>query len=129
MSMQRISVVDLIYVNSVSFSSILEIGDSKKITPVSQALAVQREVPLFFTNEGDFSQYPIFSRELPKVKVAETVNMKVINQNPVIKVDSIKVIGVSSAAVMQIGSTETIHTESKVKHIRKLLDDKSNTNR
>ncbi len=129
MSMQRISVVDLIYVNSVSFSSILEIGDSKKITPVSQALAVQREVPLFFTNEGDFSQYPLFSRELPKVKVTETVNMEIFNQNPVIKVDSIKVNGVSSAAVMQIGSTGTIHTESKVKHIRKLLDDKSKTNR
>ncbi|MGN7296843.1 spore germination protein GerPE [Fredinandcohnia aciditolerans] len=127
--MQRISVVDLIYVNSVSFSSILEIGDSKKITPVSQALAVQREVPLFFTNEGDFSQYPIFSRKLPIVKVTESVNMEIFNQNPVIKVNSIKVTGVSSAAVMQIGSTETIHTESKVKHIRKLLDDKSKTNR
>ncbi|MEH7235541.1 spore germination protein GerPE [Bacillus sp. JJ1562] len=127
--MQRISVVDLIYVNSVSFSSILEIGDSQKITPVSQALAVQREVPIFFTNEGDFSKYPIFSRELPKVKVTETVNMNIFNQNPVIKVDSVRVTGVSSAAVMQIGSTETIHTESKVKHIRKLLDENSKLNR
>lgn len=127
--MERISVVDLIYVNSLSFSSILEIGDSKKITPVTKALAVQREVPVFFTNEGDFSQFPIFSRELPKVKVTETVNMNIVNQNPIIKVDSIKVDGVSSAAVMQVGSTETIHTESKVKHIRKLLDDKSKRNK
>ena len=123
--MQRISVVDFIYINSLSFSGILEIGDSKKITPVSQALAVQREVPVFFTNEGDFSKYPIFSRELPKVKVTETVNMNVFNQNPIIKVDSIRVNGVSSSAVVQIGSTETIHAESKVKHIRKLLDEKS----
>lgn len=67
--------------------------------------------------------------ELPKVKVTESVNMEIFNQNPVIKVNSIKVTGVSSAAVMQIGSTETIHTESKVKHIRKLLDDKSKKNR
>lgn len=127
--MQRISVVDFIYVNAVSFSSILEIGDSKKITPVSQALAVQREVPVFFTNEGNFSKYPFFSEELPKVKVTETVNMNVFNQNPIIKVDSIRVTGVSSAAVMQVGSTETIHSESKVKHIRKLLDEKSKRNR
>lgn len=127
--MQRISVVDLIYVNSFSFSSIFEIGDSKKITPVSQALAVQREVPVFFTNEGDLSKFPIFSRELPKVKVTETINMNIFNQNPIIKVDSIRVNGVSSAAVMQIGSTETIHAESRVKHIRKLLDEKSKRNR
>lgn len=124
--MQRISVVDFIKVNSLSFSSILEIGDSTKITPVSQALAVQREVPLFFTNEGDFSQYPIFSRELPKppkTNETKTLSTNTYNQNPIIKVGSIRVNGVSSAAVMQIGSTDTIHAESKVKHIRKLLDD------
>ncbi|WP_449539399.1 spore germination protein GerPE [Ferdinandcohnia sp. Marseille-Q9671] len=123
--MNRISIVDYIKVNSLSFSSILEIGDSKSITPISQALAVQREVPLFFTNEGDFSEFPIFSRDLPKVKMNEVIDMKVVNQNPIIKVNTIKVTGVSSAAVMQVGSTEQIRTESKVKHIRKLLDDKS----
>lgn len=125
--MKRISVVDFIKVNSLSFSSILEIGDSMKIKPISSALAVQREVPLFFTNEGDFSQFPIFSRDLPKVEVTETINMRIFNQNPIIKVNSIRIDGVSSAGVMQIGSTETIHTESKVKHIRKLLDQQSKT--
>ncbi|WP_453990536.1 spore germination protein GerPE [Bacillus nitroreducens] len=125
--MKRISVVDFIKVNSLSFSSILEIGDSMKIKPISSALAVQREVPLFFTNEGDFSQFPIFSRDLPKVEVTESINMRIFNQNPIIKVNSIRIDGVSSAGVMQIGSTETIHTESKVKHIRKLLDQQSKT--
>lgn len=98
-----------------------------KIKPISSALAVQREVPLFFTNEGDFSQFPIFSRDLPKVEVTESINMRIFNQNPIIKVNSIRIDGVSSAGVMQIGSTETIHTESKVKHIRKLLDQQSKT--
>lgn len=123
--MNRLSVVDFIKVNSLSFSGILEIGDSKKITPYTQALAVQREVPLFFTNEGDFSAYPIFSRELPSVTIEEAVSMDTYHQNPTIKVGSIRVIGVSSAAVMHIGSTGTIRAQSKVKHIRKLLDDEN----
>src|SRR5690606_369836 len=125
--MKRISVVDFIKVNSLSFSSILEIGDSMKIKPISSAPAVQREVPLLFTNEGDFAQFRIFSRDHTKVEVTESIHMRIFNQNPIIKVNSIRIDGVSSAGVMQIGSTETIHTESKVKHIRKLLDQQSKT--
>lgn len=120
----RLSSVDFIYVNSVSFSSILEIGDSNKITPTSSALAVQREVPIFFTNEGSFSAYPIFSRELPSVTINEAINMTVWNQSPIIKVGTIKVTGVSSSGVMHIGSTNIIDAKSRVKHIRKLLDKK-----
>ncbi|MFT4414881.1 spore germination protein GerPE [Fredinandcohnia humi] len=124
--MKRISVVDFIKLTALSFSGIFEVGDSKKITPVSQALAVQREVPLFFTNEGDFSAYPIFSRKLPRITIDETVNTKIHHLNPVIKVGTIRVNGVSSAAILHIGSTDLIRAESKVKHIRKLLDDENN---
>ncbi|MCH1625825.1 spore germination protein GerPE [Ferdinandcohnia quinoae] len=125
--MNRLSVVDFIYVNSIAFSSILEIGDSKKITPVSTALAVQREVPLFFTNEGNFSAYSIFSQELPKVTITENMNMNICNQNPIIKVNSIKVTGLSSSSVMQVGSTEIINAEARLKHIRKLLPKRHRT--
>lgn len=117
----RLSTVDYIFVNSIGFSSILEIGDSKKITPVSTALAIQRELPLFFTNEGSFSKYPIFKRKLPKIPFTENINMAICNQKPIIKVGSVKVTGVSASAVMQIGSTELIDAEARVKHIRMLL--------
>ncbi|MFS0864179.1 spore germination protein GerPE [Fredinandcohnia sp. 179-A 10B2 NHS] len=125
--MKRISVVDYIKINALLFSSIFEIGDTTRIAPVSKALAVQREVPIFFTNEGDLSNYPIFTKELPTVPINERISMESYHQNPVIKVNSIRILGVSSSSVVQIGSTEIIESQSRVKHIRQLLKDKSDS--
>ncbi|MEH7383670.1 spore germination protein GerPE [Bacillus sp. JJ1533] len=123
--MKRISVVDFIKINAVLFSSIIEVGDTRRIAPVSQALAVQKEVPLFFSNEGNFSAFPFFERELPKVTIDEEIRMDTFHQNPVIKVNAIRIQAISTSSVLQIGSTREIETQAKVKHIRKLLGNRN----
>ncbi|MFS0824241.1 spore germination protein GerPE [Bacillus sp. 1P02SD] len=120
--MKRLSVVDYIRINAVLFSSIVEVGDTRRIAPFTQALAFQKEVPLFFSNEGSLSAFPFFKRELPKVKIEDEITMNTFHQNPVIKVNTVRILGISSSSVLQIGSTVEIESKSKVKHIRKLLE-------
>ncbi|MFC4322320.1 spore germination protein GerPE [Litchfieldia salsa] len=119
---RRLSVVESIYVNSVSFSSVLQIGDSSHITPVTQALAVKREYPLFFSNEGNFNEYSVFTRPIPAVSIEESFNMATFNEKPNIKVNTIRVTGASASSVIHIGSTNNIRAEARIKHIRQLLD-------
>jgi spore germination protein PE len=120
--MPRISAVNTIKVNSLTFSSTVLIGDSTEITPVSRALAVQREAQIFYENEGDFASFPIFSQPIPKPEITERITINRINQSPIIKVNHVKVLGISSSSVFQVGSTKIIDAEARVKHIRQLLD-------
>ncbi|UTW69103.1 spore germination protein GerPE [Anaerobacillus sp. HL2] len=39
-----------------------------QIIPRSMALAVQRQKQLFFGNEGDFEQFSIFTKNIPKTR-------------------------------------------------------------
>ncbi|KAA0547638.1 spore germination protein GerPE [Bacillus sp. BGMRC 2118] len=119
----RVSIVPIIYANSISFSSILEIGDSHGINATSRAIAVQREYPLFVEDEASFSSYQIFSEDIPTPVVEEQVRTTFVHDNPVIKVDSVSLIGASNAAIMHIGSTNHIRAVARVKHIRQLLTD------
>ncbi|MEA3322235.1 MAG: spore germination protein GerPE [Bacillota bacterium] len=117
----RISRVNDINLHSLSFSSYFHIGDSYYINAKSRALAVKREFPRFYGSEGNFSEYPIFSMKSPTPVITERVNMSVNNVNPNICVNSIKIKGVSSSSVLQIGSSNTICGESRVKQTRQLL--------
>jgi spore germination protein PE len=120
--MQRISSVKTINIKSVSFASTFLIGDSVEITPVSRALAVQREALIYYGNEGDLSQFPIFSQPIPKPSITEQISLYRENQRPTINVDHVKVLGVSNSSVFQVGSTKHIDAEARIKHIRQLLD-------
>lgn len=117
----RISRVNEINLHSLSFSSYFHIGDSCYINAKSRALAVKREFPKFYGNEGNFSDFPIFSLQYPIPSVTENVNMSVSNPNPNICVNHITVKGVSSSSVLQVGSSQTICAEVRIKHIRQLL--------
>ncbi len=123
---QRTSVVPNIFINSISFSSVFEIGDVSKINTSSQALAVQREYPLFVENEANYSSYQIFSENIPIPVIHEFVDQTFIHENPIIKVDSLKITGISNSSVVQVGSADSLFAETRVKHIRQLL---SSTNR
>jgi spore germination protein PE len=123
----RTSVVPHAFVNSLSFSSIFEIGDSHKINTNSVAIAVQREYPLFIENEADFKNYRIFSEIIPTPVIDERVYSTFIHENPLIKVNSISVTGASNSSVIQIGSSTTIKAEARVKHIRQLLNNKGSS--
>lgn len=125
--MKRYSFVNELYMNSVSNSSVIEVGDSKSLTPVSRVFALQREYPMFYEGEASFKAFPIFTDPIPKAHIYEPVHTSFIHENPAISVDSLRIIGTSSSVVIQVGSTETIQTESRLKHIRHFLNPPNST--
>ncbi|WP_312096382.1 spore germination protein GerPE [Niallia sp.] len=118
--LQRTSVVDLINVSTVSFSSILEIGDATYHQAVSRALAVQRQRDLFYGNEGAYEDYPVFTEPIPLIPIIENVACHFENKKPIIKVHHINITGISSASLLQIGNCRHIYTEARIKHIRQI---------
>ncbi|OCA84317.1 spore gernimation protein [Bacillus sp. FJAT-27225] len=120
--LQRVSSVDTISVKSMLFSSVLQIGDTSRIQNFSRALAVQRERDQFFDNEGNFIQFPIFTREIPLRDIYEPVQMLSFNEKPLIKVGSITIKGISAASFLHIGNVGSVSLEGRIKHIRQLED-------
>jgi spore germination protein PE len=127
--MKRTSVVNHVKVTSISTSSTLIVGDSVKITSRTRALAVQRQVAVFFANEGEFEDYPLFTKEIPQPSISERLNMSIVQESPFIKVNSIYVIGVAASSTMQIGSTRIIDLESRLKHFRQFVTSETPINR
>jgi spore germination protein PE len=119
--MKRTSIVKNLKVLSVTSSSNLLVGDSFKLIARSRAIAVQRQIAVFFANEGEFEDYPLFTKEIPQPNIDEQVNMSVVHESPYIKVRNIKVIGVASSSTLQIGSTRFIDLESRLKHFRQFV--------
>ena len=117
---KRISLVDNIKVTNVSLSSIFQVGDSFRLAPQVRALAVQRQEELFFSDEGNFQAYPVFTRPLPKLVSPLPVTTTRLHDSRFIKVRNINVISASSSGIVHIGSTRQIDAEARVKHIRQL---------
>lgn len=117
--MRRWSVVRDMKVNSVVLSSILQVGDNEIIKPTSKALAVQRELPEFDENEGNFKEFPLFSREIPLPPIDnEAVDVSIDNTSSRIQVGCLNIYGVSSSSVLQVGANKKIQAEARIKHIR-----------
>jgi spore germination protein PE len=118
---QRTSWVDRINVNIVSFSSVVQVGDSCIINGFSRALAVQREAEIFFGNESNYANYPVFYKTIPLPTITEPITILRHNQNPLIKVKNIDIIGISSSSMLHVGNSNHVSEEVRVKHIRQLL--------
>jgi spore germination protein PE len=101
----------------------MQIGDSNGVNAFSRALAIQREAEIFFSHEGDFSQFQIFNESIPLPPLEANLSFQKIDLVPCIKVSHIRINGISSASVAHIGNSECVYMESRVKHIRQLLDE------
>jgi spore germination protein PE len=119
--LQRSSVVNAIKVNSASFASTIQLGDSHIINGFSRALAVQREAEVFYGNEGNFLTYPVFSEPIPLLPITEKVRIFTHNTLPLIRVNNISILAMSSAAILHVGNSENVSMEVRVKHIRQLF--------
>ncbi|GLB58846.1 spore germination protein GerPE [Cytobacillus sp. NCCP-133] len=126
--LNRTSFVDKINIDTMSFSSVFEIGDSCSIQGFSRAIALQREAEYFNTREGNYSVYPIFSEPIPLLPIEEELTIHTSQLNPIIKVQTIDIIGVSSSSIVHIGNSGNISMESRVKHIRQLFQKNNNRN-
>ena len=91
-----------------------------KLTVWPVSLAVQRQREVFFSNEGDFSLFKIFSYPLPLPPIDEPLTIHTTSPNPIIKVGSIDVTALSTSAFMHIGNTEHIRMETRILHIRQI---------
>ncbi|GBF10170.1 spore germination protein GerPE [Tepidibacillus sp. HK-1] len=118
---KRISVVNSVNVKLMLFGSILQVGDSRFITPRANVFAVHGELPYFDGKEDNLSRYPLYTKPIPKTTIIEPLRMKINNESPYIQVGNIKVNGISTSAIVQIGSNHRIDVESRVKHVRILL--------
>lgn len=120
----RTSYVNSIQVDTVAFSSIIQLGDSSSIQGFSRALAVQREAELFFGNEGNFSLYPVFSEPILMPPITENLSVEMNNTfSSCIKVNDINIIGISSSSLLHIGNSQNVQMELRIKHIRQLLSE------
>jgi spore germination protein PE len=119
--LQRTSCVDTINIKTVSFSSTVQLGDSCIINGLSRALAVQRETEVFYGNEGNLSRYPVYSEPIPFLPITEPFTYTFRNPNPLIRVNRIDIIGISSSSLLHVGNTRHVSMEARIKHIRQLL--------
>jgi spore germination protein PE len=127
--LQRSSYVDHIDVKIISFASLLQIGDSCIINGFSRALAVQREIEIFYGNEGNYAAYSSFSEPIPLPLIKENISYRSHHLNPMIRVNKLNVIGVSSSSVLHVGNSQHVSMETRVKHIRQLLPRDEEQNR
>ncbi|MFC0275012.1 spore germination protein GerPE [Metabacillus herbersteinensis] len=123
----RVSQVNFAYINSLGISSVFNIGDSQNIHTKAKVFAVQREAEIYYSNEGDLSQYPIFEEEIPQPLLYEPLQTAFYHEKPRIKVNAVNILGVSTASVFHIGSTRDIVCETRTKHIRQLLNSRKKT--
>jgi spore germination protein PE len=122
--MARLSIVGYVYVIEIGASSVLQVGDNVTTALDTNVFAVQREVPIFHGNEGSFKAYPFYQRPIPTPQPPEPFTMCVDNLGSYIRVRGIKVLGVSSTSMLQIGSNRVIGSESRIKNIRQFVTDK-----
>lgn len=115
--MTRTSVVNDCDINSLTLSSTLIVGDSHDLTPVSKALAIQRQYPVYRTDEAVLRN-ELFYQPLLEATIYEPVQTTFINEKSDIEVNHLKIIGVSDASIVEIGSTGHVYCESRAKHIR-----------
>jgi spore germination protein PE len=118
----RTSVVKSIKIHGTSEASIAQIGDNVKTETEAKVLALHRQIPVFLGREGGFAHYPIFSKPLPQPIVDEPMIMNIVNESPWIEANRIHILGISVAAVFQVGSNHCIETQARVKHIRQFIE-------
>ncbi|MCP3771878.1 spore germination protein GerPE [Paenibacillus sp. MZ04-78.2] len=117
----RTSVVRSLKVDSLIFGSSIFVGDLHNFSPVSYVYAVQREISVFYGDEGNLSAYPIYSAPLPWARQTPAMQMEVTNTSPVICAGNVRVISISTASMVQFGSVRSIRADTRVKNIRQLL--------
>ena len=110
--LKRTSKVDSLKLDSAGIASVIHIGDSKGINSFTRTIAVKREKELFFSNEGNFNVFEIFSYSLPIPPIDEPITIQSTSLNSFIKVGSIDVLAISAASILHIGSSDYIQVRS-----------------
>lgn len=119
---QRSSYVNNILIDTIYNSSTFICGDTGRIRAKSNVFALHREVPVFIEDEGNFSDYKVFSEKIPTIPLDENIEQEVLNLGSRIKVGQIKVNAISSSGSFQVGSNHRLDLESRIINIRQFVD-------
>ncbi|UFU00525.1 spore germination protein GerPE [Radiobacillus kanasensis] len=124
---KRTAHVNQAELNSISYSSIFEVGDSYAFEPKTYAIAVQKSGRPHQSDEGfDFHQFSLFQKEIDTSKmVSEPSRLSVYQHRPSIHVNRVNIIGVSSSSLVQFGVLHHADCASRIKHIRVLSPQQS----
>ncbi len=124
---RRNSSVQHLQVINVGSTGVIEIGDTVELAPSIWTNAIQREKAIFFDNELDYADYPMFYEEIPQPYIDEQLELATVNKSSTIQVGQVDLLSIVASAVLQIGSGETIAAESRTKNIRHLLHEEYQT--
>lgn len=102
----------------------MQVGDNVNTALQTRVFAVQREVPIYYGNEGSFEAYPFFRRPIPIPQPPEPFTMCVDNLGSFIRVRGIRIISITATSVLQIGSNRITSGESRIKDTRQFVTDK-----
>ncbi|WP_194841342.1 spore germination protein GerPE [Salinibacillus xinjiangensis] len=120
---RRNSKVSHVYVNSVAYGSVFQIGDAVKADPYLRAIAVQKEGAFFDANDFPFASFPMFTTPFPKIVSTLPVDQQHIHHDPNIHVHSFDIEGMTGASIVQIGSLKEIDAKARIKHFRIVRDE------
>src|SRR5699024_1835388 len=120
MKEKRIASAGYVSLGGLTFSGIFNIGDTKHIQSTSKGIALQKEGARFKAeNNINFNDYSLFNREMNLPEIVTPVQKETIHHSDTISVNNIDIIGISEAALFQIGNLEKAYSESRIKHFRR----------
>ncbi|KIL45643.1 spore germination protein GerPE [Jeotgalibacillus soli] len=109
------STVNHVLINTLSFSSVIQIGDSALIDSHSNIIAVHREVEVFFGQEAPFEHYSIFYRPSAAGRLTMINHLLHPTEN---HAETINIVGISASSVLHVGDSSHVRMVSRTKHIR-----------
>ncbi|MYL51197.1 spore germination protein GerPE [Halobacillus litoralis] len=115
---KRMVYVEEIETQSLAIGSVMEIGDVHRAAPYSRILAVQKEGGVK-SDVYDFDDYSIFSLKSTPPLSPIQINSFTYHHRP-IQVDQVRVIGVSTAGIFQVGGVDHVDATNYTKHFRVL---------
>ncbi|RYG72613.1 spore germination protein GerPE [Lentibacillus lipolyticus] len=126
---KRTSSVNHVKLNGLTFSGTFTIGDTQQANPKARGIAMQKEGATFQNDDGIyFDNYSLFHRQANWPENGVSVQKNTFHHADTIQVNNINIIGVTQAAIFQIGSLEQVRGEARIKHFRRYLDGSAHTN-
>lgn len=126
---KRTACVNQIKGSSISYSSVMAIGDTEIAQPKSSTIAVQKETPVF-TRRDDvpFNNYSVFTMPAPAWPLKTvSIHQQVHHHQSTIQVGNTRFTGADTSSILQVGSISKLSAESRIKHFRILESEDRNT--
>ncbi|WP_066187009.1 MULTISPECIES: spore germination protein GerPE [Gracilibacillus] len=114
----RTTNVQQLKLDSLAYSSILQIGDTSFTEPSVNVIAVQKEGGISSDKSFSFEDDSFFQQSIPFLPNYSLTYGDHHMLCPRIDIHSLDVSAASSSAVIQLGNSQHVHSIARLKHIR-----------